>query len=282
MGADEPSGDFGHTLRVARERRGMSLRQIANATKISVTLLEALERNDIKRLPGGLFSRGFVRAYAREVGLDPEATVRDFLAEFPHEPAVGAGRQPDPPGEDHAEIESRRQSAVAFVQLLAASVLVTAIVLYIGASSGPRSEPDQTPVPPVAAATLPAEPPLTSVAPPDQPLGVQRAVEPALATAATAGIGPAAIPAPLTIVISATRACWISATVDGAKVVERTLEAGDARTLHVANELALTLGDAGAVSVTINGEATRPLGGDGQVVTTHLAPANVRTFLAAR
>src|SRR3989337_2118994 len=88
--ADRPPGDFGRSLREARERRGVSLRQIANATKIGVSALEALERNDISRLPGGIFSRAFVRSYAIEVGLDPEQTVRDFLVQFPHD-SVTAG-----------------------------------------------------------------------------------------------------------------------------------------------------------------------------------------------
>ena len=75
MPSERTSGDFGARLRDARERRGVSLRQIANATKISVAVLEALERNDISKLPGGIFGRAFVRSYAIEVGLDPEATI---------------------------------------------------------------------------------------------------------------------------------------------------------------------------------------------------------------
>ena len=80
MSADRTPVDFGSRLREARERRGITLRQIANATKISVGVLDALERNDISRLPGGIFGRAFVRSYAVEVGLDPEATIRDFMA----------------------------------------------------------------------------------------------------------------------------------------------------------------------------------------------------------
>ena len=76
-------GDFGGKLRQARERRGVSLRQVSSATKISVGVLEALERNDISRLPGGIFSRGLVRAYAEQIGADPESTVEDFIARFP-------------------------------------------------------------------------------------------------------------------------------------------------------------------------------------------------------
>ena len=70
--------EFGLHLKQARERRGISLRQIASATKISSGALEALERGDFSRLPGGIFSRAFVRAYAVEVGLDPEETVRQY------------------------------------------------------------------------------------------------------------------------------------------------------------------------------------------------------------
>ena len=70
--------DFGLHLKQARERRGISLRQIAASTKISTGALEALERGDFSRLPGGIFSRAFVRAYADEVGLDPEETVRQY------------------------------------------------------------------------------------------------------------------------------------------------------------------------------------------------------------
>ena len=58
MPIERSSSGFGQMLREARERRGISLRQIANATKISVGVLEALERNDISKLPGGIFGRG--------------------------------------------------------------------------------------------------------------------------------------------------------------------------------------------------------------------------------
>src|SRR5881227_3119934 len=90
MAPDRIPGDFGRKLREARERRGISLRQIAAATKISMSVLEALERNDISRLPGGIFSRAFVRSYAIEVGLDPEATIQQFIAAFPNEVTVAA------------------------------------------------------------------------------------------------------------------------------------------------------------------------------------------------
>src|SRR5438034_2201293 len=108
MTSDRTAGDFGSKLRAARERRGMSLRQIAAATKISVNALEALERNDFSRLPGGIFSRAFVRSYASEVGLDPDEAIEEFLAQFPHDVAAAQHAQPEAV-DDHDSIESDRQ-----------------------------------------------------------------------------------------------------------------------------------------------------------------------------
>ena len=82
---DERSSDFGQRMKRLREERGVALRDIAETTKISVSALEALERNDISRLPGGIFSRGFVRAYAEQIGADPEKAVQEFIARFPHD-----------------------------------------------------------------------------------------------------------------------------------------------------------------------------------------------------
>src|SRR5258706_12106497 len=108
MAVDRTSSDFGGKLREARERRGVSLRQIANATKISVSVLEALERNDISKLPGGIFGRAFVRSYAIEVGLDPEATIQSFIAQFPNDSVI-AGHPASDQVEDNVAVESDRQ-----------------------------------------------------------------------------------------------------------------------------------------------------------------------------
>ncbi len=72
---------FGEELRRERELRKISLREIAESTKISVRYLDALERNDFQVLPGGVFNRGFVRAYAQHIGVDPEAMVNAYLLE---------------------------------------------------------------------------------------------------------------------------------------------------------------------------------------------------------
>ena len=75
-------------LREARERRGLSLEDIATTTKISVSALDALERYDASHLPGGIFTRAFVRSYATEVGLDPESSLQEFLSRCPEDDPV--------------------------------------------------------------------------------------------------------------------------------------------------------------------------------------------------
>ena len=123
--------DFGSRMKRQREERGVSLRRIADATKISVSALEALERNDISRLPGGIFSRAFVRSYAIEIGLDPEQTVRDFLVQFPHDSVtIGSPHAPqkyDPP--------TRRTSrTVTVVAAVGISVLI-GVILFLTLAS---------------------------------------------------------------------------------------------------------------------------------------------------
>jgi cytoskeletal protein RodZ len=71
---------FGEKLRKQREQRGISLDAISNTTKISPRMLRAIEDEHFDQLPGGVFNKGFVRAYARQVGLDEEETVSDYLA----------------------------------------------------------------------------------------------------------------------------------------------------------------------------------------------------------
>jgi hypothetical protein len=73
-------GVFGEKLRQQREQRGIALDAISNTTKISTRMLRALEDEHFDQLPGGVFNKGFVRAYARQVGLDPEEAVADYLA----------------------------------------------------------------------------------------------------------------------------------------------------------------------------------------------------------
>jgi transcriptional regulator with XRE-family HTH domain len=74
---------FGARLRQRRERQHIALATIAEQTKIKLSLLEALERDDVSHWPSGIFRRAFIRAYAHAIGLEPDVVVRDFLAVHP-------------------------------------------------------------------------------------------------------------------------------------------------------------------------------------------------------
>lgn len=145
--AIRPIGDFGRTLREARERKGVSLRQIADTTKISIGMLDALERNDVSRLPGGVFSRAFVRSYASEVGLDPDSTLRDFAAQFGGE--AGTTGHPAPRQIDGDEMfNDDRRLASTVVRLAVICVLIgAAILVYLALT---KRRPPTPPPPPAA------------------------------------------------------------------------------------------------------------------------------------
>jgi cytoskeletal protein RodZ len=118
--------DVGTRLREAREGGGIPLRQIADRTKISVAALEALERGDMGRLPGGIFGRSFVRSYAAEVGLDPDAMVREFLDQFSQDPRFAAISI-------EAEPAARPGSPAArtVLKLVAVALVAVGIILYL-------------------------------------------------------------------------------------------------------------------------------------------------------
>ncbi|MBA2733449.1 MAG: helix-turn-helix domain-containing protein, partial [Acidobacteria bacterium] len=73
------AASFGEELRLAREARGITLRQISEQTRISIRYLEAIESNDYKRLPGGIFNRSFIKAYAKQISFDEEEALEGYL-----------------------------------------------------------------------------------------------------------------------------------------------------------------------------------------------------------
>ena len=274
-------GGFGGTLREARERRGVSLRQIANATKISVAVLDALERNDISRLPGGIFSRAFVRSYAIEVGLDPEKTIQDFIAQFPND-SVTAGHTTSGPVEDGEALESDRRMAGTFLWLIAISVPIAGTLLYFATAGRHVAQEATLPVT-VAAPALGTK----SETPPTPPAARPESAEPSAPAAVLPPVAQAAAPPPvvatgdehLTASLTARRPCWVSATVDGEKAIARLLQPGEQRTIDVRREMVLTVGDASAIALTFNGAETRPLGKPGEVVTVRFNLTNFKDYL---
>lgn len=266
--------DFGGKLREARERRGITLRQIANTTKISVAVLEALERNDISKLPGGIFGRAFVRSYAIEVGLDPDDTVRGFLERFQGETAAPvAARQPVP--DEESAFESQQRMAGVLLKLVLVSVPLAAALLYFTLRARPRA--DQPASAPAAAAPAAAAP--ASAAP--------TAVTPgAVAPAADAGARQAspALPADLRsgvmrLEIHPTAPCWVVLTVDGERVFAREMQAGERVVRDVRDAAVIEVGDAGAFAYTIDGRPGRTLGAAGEVTKARITRETVAAYV---
>ncbi|HEY2432947.1 MAG TPA: helix-turn-helix domain-containing protein [Vicinamibacterales bacterium] len=258
--------DFGGRLRQAREQRGMSLRQIATTTRIATAALEALERNDISKLPGGIFSRAFVRSYAVEVGLDPEATVREFLDRFQQEPAPTSETLATAvPEEERAFLERRRRAVRLAVGAVAlALVLIVIVIAVVRARS--RAQRD---VPAPDASTAIAPPAATSSVPQPTPVAAAGLARPA----------PAAAAGTIRLEIAPTANCWVSVTADGRKVFARVLSAGQKESVDIAREAIVEVGDAGVFSYTINGRPGRSLGAPGQVRTVRLTAATVDQFV---
>lgn len=104
---------FGGQLRKLREQRRITLGEIAQRTKVSVGLLRSLESGGCEGWPGGIYSRGYVRAYARAIGVDPEEVLAAFLECYPaFAPEAGAGQPALPDSAPQTPIE-RIKAALA-------------------------------------------------------------------------------------------------------------------------------------------------------------------------
>lgn len=248
--------DFGSHLRQARERRGISLRQIAIATKISVRALEALERNDISKLPGGIFSRAFVRSYAVEVGLDPEETVREFVRQFTSE-SLGAATPvvsvPLVENEEEQAFENQRRMAGTLLRLIVISVPLAIALVYFTVF---HRSADRTEEPAAAPAA-------------EEPVQV-----PAAQPSAPSPAGDV-----LTIELRPQSRCWVELRVDGTTAVSRELQAGEREVARARQQISLRVGDAAALAFAINDRPARRLGEAGEVVSVTITKDNFKTFL---
>ena len=221
---------FGENLKRERELRGIDLREIANATNISIRFLQALEQDRLDVLPGGLFRRAFVRQYARYVGLDAERLVSEFVYAHPEDPVAERRPAPSPQA-----LGGAPRGAVIVAFLLAAGVL--ALLKAPG-----RSREATSPAP--SPASRPTE--RTESAP---------RVEPAQ-EATTDG---------LVLTLSAHQSCWVAAEVDGQTVLNKVMSEGETETIQATGEIILSVGNAGGVTFRVNDRQGVPLGRSGEV-----------------
>ena len=260
--------DFGGKLRLAREQRGISLRQIAARTKISLAALEALERNDVSKLPGGIFTRAFVRSYANEVGLDPDDTVHEFLERFQGSPVASSIVAPVI-STDETNFLARQRIAGLVLTLALISVPLIGVVLYFTL----RARPADPGTPPPATAT--AAPPGESA-----PVASTPAVAPSDPTRAVpAQPPPPPSTRPMTLELHPTGECWVRLTIDGRPALSRLMIAGDKEVHQVRDTAIIEVGNAGAFAFTVDGRRGRMLGQSGQVRTARITRDTLAKFV---
>ena len=227
---------FGEKLRHEREMRGITLREIADATKISMRFLQALEEDRLDVLPGGLFPRAFVRQYATFLGLDAVALLEQFATV--HGEAVVERRPPPPP-------ERRRR--ITSGHLILAGIGLLLVVLSLRRSSS-QPEPRTRPAAPATAAA-PAVLSTDRVFP-----------SPSLAHDAAVATRDA-----LVLTMTAQQECWVEVRADGTTVVNRVLAEGESQTLEARGEIVLSVGNAGGLRIRLNDRPALPLGRSGEV-----------------
>jgi transcriptional regulator with XRE-family HTH domain len=237
--------DVGATLRNAREEKGLSLDRLSRVTHITLPILKAIEQNARGAIPPRPYGRGFVRTYAREVGLDPEQVVRDFFSQFTL-PAEPAPAPPAAPARPHL-VDQRSAQPVALMLTwgLAAVVAVAIVGGAFHRAASPGTVGTSGASPPAAAAT------------------VGRTAPPAEPTLNRAGV---------TIALEATGPSWVSAHVDGRRVIYRTLQPGEREVLHARQEIRIRTGDAGALRWQIDRGNAEPMGNPGEVRTARVTP----------
>jgi cytoskeleton protein RodZ len=288
-------GSFGDRLKKEREQKSISLDDISLSTKIGTRLLRALEEEKFDQLPGGIFNKGFVRAYARHVGLDEEQAISDYMAALGDTQPRLAASETAPPKESvrelgHAPVHDAREpqqeiqipwGLLALVLLLAALAIAT--WSYYHRSRGPErtnaAPPSSTQATPALAAPSNRGEPLKS-APPDngkaastpiptaEQSGLRSApvAQAALHDSASPEVAPGSFRVTLKINDDAEE-CWMSIVTDGQPPVEVTLTAPYEKVLQAKDEIIVKAGNAGALDVFFNGKKLGPLGDYGTVRT---------------
>lgn len=254
------TGDIGGRLRSAREAHALTLADLAQRTKLTPIVLQALERSDFAALPGGMYRKAYLRMVAAEVGLDPEAIAAEYCAQFETEP--------DPPVTERAS--TPRDKLIEQLTPSPRGSIVSFAVLAVLAAGWFMLQPAP------AGTNLPADRPGFVALRVDD---AERAVAdyPLDAVATPAHI-PADRGAALWIEITAASWCWIAANSDGDRVLYRLVEPGESVTLEAQKEIRLRVGDAGAVSLSINDGPSRSLGRAGEVVELEVTADNLEAL----
>ncbi|HUU12660.1 MAG TPA: RodZ domain-containing protein [Terriglobia bacterium] len=264
---------FGENLRREREMRGVSLEEISAATKISSRFLAALENEEFAKLPGGIFTRGFIRAYAKYLGLDEDHVMAEYQL------VASPGSELDLGRLAMAQPKARRGKSHAslYAILLAIGMLGAGYAIFqysrripqspsvVRPSPPPRSSDNgNTAAVPAAQAPVPATPaPGASEAGAGSSPRVEQTVP-------APDYGFPAVESGLILQVAATERSWVAIDADDKTVLQRVLNPNEIQTLRAKNSFAVTLGNAQGVILTLNGETLKPLGRRGEVKSVRL------------
>jgi cytoskeleton protein RodZ len=286
---------IGETLRRERMKRNLELGQIAQELKISSRFLEAIEAEQFDKLPGGVFTRSFIVQYARLLGLDEERIAGELLRTLDPPPEVAEFVEA-PRSADSAihvprveEWEGVGKSRFRWSSSLSAAALVVAVMLvcsglYAWWQHTRRLAPAHESPPVAAVQPAPSPAPVGQPAlPADRPSAVPTGTQPPsgtpVPTASTEQPAPPAMPpqqqpvpasnsdAPVRVGLTADEPVWILVRSDGKYFFSGTLGAKESRTFEATSTVLVRLGNAGGVTMTLNGNPVGPVGPKGQVRT---------------
>jgi cytoskeleton protein RodZ len=297
---------IGETLRRERLKRNLELGQIAQELKIASRFLEAIEADDLDKLPGGVFTRSFIVQYARLLGLDEEKIAGELQQTLEPPPETPASVEAPKPADSAIHVPRveewqgvggsrfRWSSSLSAAALVVAAMLVCS-VLYTWWQHTRRLAPahESPPVAAVQPAPQPApvaQPPSPANQPSTVPGGTQPpSGAPAPSTEQHAPPGPQGAPAPspggtrppvsvagasasnpnaaVRVELTADEPVWVLARSDGKYLFSGTLGAKESRTIEAASTVLLRLGNAGGVTITLNGKPVGSVGPKGQVRT---------------
>ena len=251
MHSPRPWGaSFGEELKRERLLRNVSLEEISAATKISIRLLTALEAGDVAKLPAPVFIRGFIRAYSLHLGLDPVEKTNAYLSDVESSPASPAAPTVSKPRGGSRFLRGPRSTAGTIVGG------VTAVLLLLGLIANPEHRR-----PTVARRSRPVlvEPvSFKNVVPSNEPTPLIRQESQESETS---------IPADgVALVLDFDDSSWVEISADGSKVFGGLVSAGESRRFAARHEFRVTLGNAGGVRVSIDGQPSARLGRPGEVV----------------
>ncbi len=275
---------FGQKLKSEREKRAITLEQISSSTKIGKRMLQALEEENFNQLPGGIFNKGFVRAYARHVGLDEDQAITDYLQASGQDDVA----KPDTAVEARTVPEEPRGSSDSWQMpwgWLAAILLLLALALTIWNRWQHKNEAHPQSPAPTATEKLTANPSAGANAGSPASLNEGAAANSAQTTTPTKDVSRVPTPAvastnnvlaanatatpagEFTVVILAREDSWLSITTDRETVVEETLLAENQRAIHGQKEIVIRAGNIGGLDFIFNGKKLASQGDYGEVKT---------------